>query len=36
MTTVRELIQITGKHFPLELTIADVRGYINSIQAVDT
>ena len=35
MTTVRELIQITGKHFPLELTIADVRGYINSIQAGD-
>ena len=32
---VRELIQITGKHFPSELTIDDVRGYINSIQASD-
>ena len=35
MTAVRELIQITGKHFPIELTIADVRGYINAIQASD-
>ena len=32
---VRELIQITGKHFPIEMTIDDVRGYINSIQASD-
>lgn len=34
-TAVRELIQITGKHFPIELTIADVRGYINTIQESD-
>ena len=30
---VRELIQITGKHFPIEMTIDDVRGYINTKRA---
>lgn len=29
---VQELIQISGKHFPAELTVADARGYVNKIQ----
>ena len=30
---IQELIEITGKHFPAEVTIADARKYVNAIQS---
>ena len=30
---IQELTEITGKHYPAEVTIADARKYVNAIQA---
>lgn len=32
---IKEIIEITGKHFPGELTVADARNYTNQIQQAD-